>query len=130
MHAKGTFEIVTHAEPPFDTVEGVSFSRFSFDKRFTGPLEGTSKVYMLGARTPIEGSAGYVALERVSGVVDGKSGTFAVLHLGLRDRGRESLTLTIVPDSGTGELLGISGAMRIEIIEGQHFYEIEYTLAR
>jgi hypothetical protein len=129
MIAKGPFEVKMQAEPPYDAVEGVTLGRASFDKRFSGPLEGTGTVQMLAARTPVEGSAGYVAIERIQGSLDGRRGTFVVLHKGLMTRGTPSLAITIVPDSGTGELAGIAGRMSIEITAGKHFYELDYTLA-
>lgn len=128
MNAKGTFEIEMSGEPPYDTVEGVSLSRARFDKTFSGPLAATSQVEMLAARTPVEGSAGYVAIERIDGVLEGKRGTFVVMHVGVMNRGERSLEIRIVPDSGTGELAGIAGRMDIQIVAGQHHYEIEYTL--
>src|SRR2546429_291726 len=109
MILKGTFEVVMQPEPPYDVVDGVSLGRAGFDKRFFGPLDGTGKVQMLAARTPVENSAGYVALERICGAVEGRRGTFVVVHTGLMTRGASSLSITIVPDSGTGELAGISG---------------------
>jgi hypothetical protein len=129
MIAKGTFEVSMTAEPPYDVVDGVSLARAGFDKTFTGPLEATSIVAMLAARTKIADSAGYVALERIVGTLDGRRGSFVVLHMALMTRGAPSLTITIVPDSGTGELTGISGRVNIEIIEGKHFYEIDYAIA-
>lgn len=126
MIAKGTFEVRMHAEPPYEEIAGVSHSRATFDKKFEGPLEATAKVHMLAARTPTEGSAAYVALERISGALEGRKGTFSVIHTGLMTRGRSSLLLTIVPDSGTGDLVGISGSMAIQIDNGQHFYEVDY----
>lgn len=129
MIAKGSFEISSEHEPPYDTVDGVTLGRTTFDKRFFGPLEATSKVQMLGARTPVAGSAGYVAIERIAGVLEGKTGTFVVVHSGLMSRGsRTGLSITIVPDSGTGQLAGISGRMDIQIVDGKHFYELDYTL--
>lgn len=128
MNAKGTFEIKMTGEPPYDAVEGVSLSRARFDKKFTGPLEATSHVEMLAARTPVEGSAGYVAIERIDGVLEGKRGTFVVMHVGVMNRGDRSLEIRIVPDSGTGELAGIAGRMDIQIVSGQHHYELEYEL--
>lgn len=128
MITKGTFETRMTAEPPYDVQHGVSLGRASFDKTFTGSLTGTSKVHMLAARTPVEGSAGYVALERIEGVLDGKSGSFACMHMGTGHRGARSLVVNIVPDSGTGELTGIAGRMNIEIVSDQHFYEVDYTL--
>jgi hypothetical protein len=129
MIAKGSFEISAKGEPPYDAVDGVTLGRTTFEKRFAGPLEATSNVQMLGARTPVEGSAGYVAIERIVGALDGKTGSFVVVHNGLMSRGaRVGLTITIVPDSGTGQLAGISGRMDIQIVQGKHFYELDYTL--
>jgi hypothetical protein len=130
MHIKGTFEITMVAEPPYDVVDGVSLGRVRFDKRFAGPLEGTSVVHMLGARTPVDGSAGYVALERVTGTLQGRRGTFVLQHTGVMDRGAPSLTVTVVPDSGTGELAGLTGRMDIKIVGGQHHYQLEYELGQ
>jgi hypothetical protein len=128
MSVKGTFEITMAAEPPYSTVEGVSLSRARFDKVFSGPLSGKSEVNMLAARTADPGSAGYVATERIEGTVDGKTGSFVVLHTGVMDAGARSLAIVIVPGSGTGELAGITGRMDIQIVDGQHFYELDYTI--
>jgi len=116
------------AEPPYDVEASVSLGRASFDKRFAGPLDATSKVQMLAARTPIDNSAGYVALERIVGTVEGKRGSFVVLHTGLMTRGERTLSIVVVPDSGTGELAGIAGKMDIQIVDGQHHYTLDYTL--
>ena len=129
MIAKGSFEVTMHAEPPYDAVDGVTLGRAAFDKRFSGPLEGTGSVQMAATRTPVAGSAGYVAVERIQATLEGRRGTFVVLHTGLMNRGTPSLTIQIVPDSGTGELRGIAGTMTIEIAEGKHFYELDYTFA-
>jgi uncharacterized protein DUF3224 len=125
---KGTFEVRMSPEPPFDGAEGVPLGRVGLDKTFSGPLEATSQGFMLAARTKIEGSAAYVALERVTGSLEGRRGTFVLQHTGVMNRGARSLTVTIVPDSGTGALEGISGRMTIEIAGGRHFYELEYAL--
>ncbi|MDO9018113.1 MAG: DUF3224 domain-containing protein [Deltaproteobacteria bacterium] len=129
MNANGTFEITMNAEPPYDVVEGVSLGRVSFDKRFSGPLDATSKVDMIGARTPVDGSAGYVAIERVTGTLDGRQGTFVLQHSGVMTRGERTLSVTVVPDSGTGGLKGLSGRMDIQIVEGKHHYVFEFELA-
>ncbi|MDB4945979.1 MAG: hypothetical protein JWP97_5513 [Labilithrix sp.] len=118
------------ADPPYDDTDGVSLGRARFDKRFAGPLEATSHVEMLGARTPVAGSAGYVALERITGELVGKRGSFTVLHTGLMNRGKPSLAVVIVPDSGTGELAGIVGTMNIVVKDGKHTYDLDYELAR
>ena len=125
MKFTGTFEVSMQGEPPFDVHEGVSLSRASFDKKFTGPLQATSKVQMLAARTAVNDSAGYVAVERIVGTLDGKGGSFVVVHTGLMNRGARSLTIHIVPDSGTEALAGIRGTMNIEIVAGQHHYEVD-----
>lgn len=128
QQAKGTFEIQMSAEPPYDEVEGVPLARARFDKVFTGPLTATSVVHMTSARTPVEGSAGYVAIERVAGRLDGRSGTFVLMHTGVMDRGARSLTVQVVPDSGTGELKGLSGRMDIQIEAGKHSYVLDYAV--
>jgi len=129
MIAKGTFEITMSADPPYDVVDGVSLGKVHFDKRFSGPLEATSVVAMLGVRTPVKSSAGYVAIERVTGALDGKRGTFVLQHSGTMNRGQLSLVVSVVPDSGTGELAGLSGQMRIDVEGGQHFYTLDYELS-
>lgn len=128
MIAKGSFEVTMNAEPPYDEADGVSLSRARFDKRFAGPLDATSEVHMLAARTPHEGSAGYVAVERITGALEGRRGSFVVLHMGLMRRGEDELRVVIVPDSGTGDLTGIAGTMQIEIDGGQHEYTLDYSL--
>jgi hypothetical protein len=125
MIFKGSFETKMNAEPPYDVVDGVALSRASFEKKFSGPLDAVGVVEMLGARTPVEGSAGYVAIERVTGTLDGKRGTFVLQHTGSMMRGTPSLAVTVVPDSGTGELKGLSGRMDIQIVEGKHLYTFE-----
>lgn len=130
MIVSGSFEITMQADPPYDEVDGVSLGRARIDKRFEGPLEGTSVVHMLGARTPVAGSAGYVALERITGSVVGKRGSFTVLHTGVMTRGEPSLAIVIVPDSGTGELAGIFGTMSIVVKDGTHTYDLDYELVR
>ena len=102
--------------------------RMSLDKVFHGDLEGTSKGEMLAAMTAVEGSAGYVAIERVTGTLAGRTGTFLLQHSGIMSRGAPSLVITVVPDSGTGELEGLAGTMNIIIAGGKHSYEFDYTL--
>lgn len=111
-----------------DKTAGSNLGRMSIDKQFHGDLEGTSRGEMLTALTSIEGSAGYVAIERVSGTLKGRSGTFVLQHHGLMTRGAQQLTVTVVPDSGTGQLAGLAGTMKITIAGGQHSYDFEYTL--
>lgn len=124
----GLFDVTRTAEPPYHAADGVTLARSRFDKRFHGPLDATSKVEMLAAGTAVTGSAGYVALELVTGALEGRVGTFVLQHSGVMRRGTPSLSVTVVPDSGTGELRGLAGRMAIEIVEGAHRYRFDYTL--
>jgi len=101
----------------------------TIDKQFHGDLEGVSKGQMLTAGTAVKGSAGYVAIEKVSGTLNGRSGTFILQHTATMTRGIPQLSITVVPDSGTGQLVGLSGKMNINITEGKHSYDFEYALA-
>jgi hypothetical protein len=99
------------------------------DKQFHGDLEATSKGQMLTAATDVKDSAGYVAIERVNGTLNGRSGTFALQHTGTMTRGEPQLVITVVPDSGTGQLVGLAGKMTITIAAGgKHSYGFEYTV--
>jgi hypothetical protein len=100
----------------------------SIEKLFRGDLEGSSRGEMLSAGTAVKGSAGYVAIERVSGTLQGRSGTFVLQHSATMRRGIPQLSITVVPDSGTGELAGLAGRMTIEIADGAHSYEFEYMI--
>ena len=126
--AKGTFDVTIEREPPYDTSDGVTLGRMSITKQFHGELSATSKVDMVAAGTPVPGSAGYVAIERVVGTLQGRPGTFILQHSGSMNRGVPSLTVTVVPDSGTGGCKGLSGTMLIEIVDRQHFYTFDYTI--
>ncbi len=123
--ASGTFDVKLSPQGATDATPG----RMSTDKTFHGDLEGTGKGEMLTAMTSVEGSAGYVAIEKVSGTLQGRSGTFVLQHTGIMNRGEPQLTITVVPDSGTGQLAGLAGKMAIRIADGKHFYDFEYTLA-
>lgn len=126
--AKGTFtvELKPQAEP--DVSEGVSLGHMSLAKRFAGDLVGTGQGEMLTALTPVKGSAGYVAIERVTGTLQGRGGSFVFQHSGTMHEGKQRLSISVVPGSGTGALAGLSGTFKIDIVEGQHFYEFEYEL--
>ncbi|MBB6189672.1 DUF3224 domain-containing protein [Rhodanobacter sp. MP7CTX1] len=128
MHAKGTFEVKMAPQPAQEGVGDASIGRMALDKQYSGDLEATAKGQMLATRSPVEGSAGYVALERISGALHGRRGEFALQHNGTMTRGVPQLTVTVVPDSGTGELLGLAGTLTITQTDGKHFYDIEYTL--
>ncbi|NMO15766.1 DUF3224 domain-containing protein [Pyxidicoccus fallax] len=126
--ASGPFDVKLTPMPPDPGAADSGIGRMSLDKRFHGDLDGTSLGQMLAVRTPVEGSAGYVAMERVTGTLGGRSGTFALQHSGTMTRGAQQLALTVVPDSATGQLEGLAGSMRIIIAGGKHSYEFDYTL--
>jgi len=125
--ASGPFEVKLtpqQQEPAGD----VSLGRMTIAKQFHGDLVATSTGQMLTAGTSVKGSAGYVAIEKVSGVLHGRSGTFVLQHTGTMTRGAPQLAITVVPDSGTDQLVGLSGKMTINIADGKHSYEFEYSL--
>jgi hypothetical protein len=128
-HATGTFNVkLAPQKPDNEAAASANFGRMSIDKQFLGDLEGTSKGEMLAAMTGVEGSAGYVAMERVTGALGGHAGTFVLQHSATGNRGARQLNIAVVPDSATGGLSGLAGSMKIEIVEGKHFYEFDYTL--
>ncbi|GAB3227180.1 DUF3224 domain-containing protein [Glycomyces halotolerans] len=124
--ATGTFEIESNEEPAYDSADGVDLTLVSISKTFDGPLKGESSMRMLKAVTSVPGSAGYVGVERFSGSLEGKEGSFVCQHNGIMTRGKPELTVAIVPDSGTGELEGITGTLSINVVDGQHEYTIAY----
>jgi len=129
MHASGRFEVKMVTQPLSHVETASTLMRKSLDKTFTGDLEGTSRGEFVAAGTAVKGSAGYVALEVITGALHGRTGTFAMQHNGTMNRGAASLSVTVVPDSGTGELAGISGQLDIIITDGKHFYEFEYSIS-
>jgi hypothetical protein len=128
QHASGTFDV--KITPQQD--EGIgdpTIGRMSVAKQFHGDLEGTSGAQMLtGMAEAVKDSGTYVAIERIRGTLKGRQGSFAVWHAGTMDRGKQSLIVTIIPDTGTDQLTGISGTMTIDIRDGKHFYGIDYSL--
>jgi len=126
--ATGTFDVTTTGQGALDSGEGAKLGRVSMSKQFSGELEGSSVVEMLSALSEVRGSAGYVAIERVQARLQGRSGSFVLQHSGTMNRGMSSLTIHVVPDTATGELAGLDGAMTIDIIDGKHHFKFEYTL--
>lgn len=126
--ASGTFEVKLTPQTNGVEVDSKDLGRLTIDKTFRGDLSGTSHGQMLTAITRVKGSAGYVAIERVTGSLHGKRGSFVLQHNGVMDRDTQQLTIVVVPDSGTDDLAGISGSMTISITEGKHLYVLEYTL--
>jgi Protein of unknown function (DUF3224) len=128
-HARGTFDVkVTPQKPDNKEAETANLERLSIDKEFHGDLEGTSTGEMLASRGEVKGSGGYVAMERVKATLAGRKGTFVLQHSGTMTHNTPQMSVTVVPDSGTGALAGIAGSMTIKIEEGKHFYDFEYTL--
>jgi len=127
-HASGPFEVKLTPQPPDDKAEGSTLGRLSIDKQYHGDLEATSKGQMLTAITDVKGSAGYVAIERVAGTLHGRSGSFVLQHSSTLTRGAPQQSITVVPDSGTGQLVGLAGKMTVNIVDGKHSYDFEYTL--
>jgi len=127
-HATGTFEVKLDPQRPDGKFEDATLGRMTIDKQFHGDLEATSKGEMLTAATDVKGSAGYVAIERVTGTLRGRSGSFILQHTATLTRGVPQLSVTVVPDSGTGQLVGLTGKMNIIITDGKHSYDFEYTL--
>jgi hypothetical protein len=127
MHASGTFDVKLVPQAP--NGDAPAIGRMSIDKRFEGDLEGMSRGQMLSFMTAVKGSAGYVAIEQVTGSLHGRSGGFVLQHNGTMTRGVPQLTVSVVPDSGTGDLEGLAGTLTIIIADGKHSYEFEYTLS-
>lgn len=125
QHAAGTFEVQLK---PLSASPDEFPGRMSIDKEFKGDLTGTSKGQMLAAMTAVKGSAGYVAIEKVTGSLQGRTGSFILQHSGLATSKDQKLTIVVIPDSGTGELTGIAGTLNIKIEGGKHYYEFDYTL--
>ncbi len=124
MKATGAFDVKL---TPQSVPEG--FGRMTIDKTFTGDFEGKSQGEMLSAMSEVKGSGVYVAIDKVEGKLNGKSGSFVLVHRGVMTRGAPALEVTVVPDSGTGELKGLAGTLTIRIeAGGKHFYDFEYTL--
>lgn len=126
-HAKGIFEV--KLTPQEDKSGEGLVGQMTIDKQFHGDIEGTSKGLMIMAGTSVPGSAGYVALERVEASVNGRDGTFYLQHSGIMNRGEGTLTVVVIPDSGTNQLTGLSGSLGIKIENGKHFYEFDYEVA-
>lgn len=126
---KGEFDVKRNPEGGFDLGGGAVAGHFRFDKQFHGALDATGIVHMLAVGTPVDGSAAYVAVERIDGSLDGLRGAFLTQHNGTLDRGVPTLSLTVVPDSATGELEGLRGLMQIDIVEGKHYYTFDYEIA-
>ena len=127
--AKGPFAVKLIPQAADELIQSTALSRMLLDKQFQGDLTAVSKGQMLAAGTAVEGSAAYVALEQVEGTLHGRHGSFILQHSASMNRGTPQLTITVVPDSGTDQLVGLTGSMTILIEEGKHFYDFAYTLS-
>lgn len=127
-HAKGPFEVQLVPVGEADKAAGSTLGTISLDKKYHGDLEATAKGTMLTAGTDVKGSAGYVAIERVTGTLNGRGGSFVLQHSGRLTRGVPEQNITVVPDSGTGQLVGLTGKLTVIIESGKHSYDFEYTL--
>jgi Protein of unknown function (DUF3224) len=128
MHAEGTFDVKNSPLTADEALAGTAIGRYGLDKQFHGDLEATSKGEMLGAGKPATGTAGYVAIEQVTGTLHGRTGSFALQHFGTMVDNKFELTVKVVPGSGTGDLSDIFGTMIIKIVSGKHSYQFDYTL--
>lgn len=127
--ARGTFEITMKQPPAGEGVGRMAVGRMLLDKQFSGDLVGVGQGEMLSAGNPAAGSAGYVAIEHVTGTIGSMAGSFALMHTGVMHGGENTLAITIVPGSGTDQLAGIRGQMKLDIVERKHHYVLEYEFA-
>ncbi|GAB2512095.1 DUF3224 domain-containing protein [Lysobacter humi (ex Lee et al. 2017)] len=127
--AKGRFSIQKIPQPMLDLGGDAQAMHLRFDKQFEGALKATGVVQFMAVGNPSKGSAAYVAVERIDGTLDGRRGSFMTRHPGVMDAGAMSLDLAVVPQSGNGELEGLRGTMSIDIIDGEHFYTLDYQLS-
>jgi hypothetical protein len=125
--AKGSFEVTMQPLSNAEVSDDATLGRFLLIKKFSGDLVAEARGQMLSAGTAIQGSAGYVAIDQVTGTLAGRAGGFVLQHSGTMNRGVPGLSITVVPDSGTGELAGLSGTLTIRIVDRQHFYEFDYS---
>jgi hypothetical protein len=125
--ASGSFEVSMQPLANSEVSADPMLGRFLLDKKFTGDLEASARGHMLSAGTGIKGSAAYVAIDQVTGFLDGRKGSFVLQHSGSMKRGAPTLSVMVVPDSGTGELQGLTGTLSINIVEGKHFYDFLYS---
>jgi hypothetical protein len=128
QRASGPFQVTMKPATAPEEAGATTIGRMLLEKQYSGDLVGSGRGEMLTAMTSTKGSAAYAAIERVSGTLDGKSGSFVLQHAGTMNRGADQLSISIVPDSGTEQLTGIAGTLAIRMVERQHFYELDYVL--
>ena len=128
MQAKGEFEVKRTPQGELDMGGDARIGHMRFDKQFHGPLQASSVVHMLAVISKVAGSGAYVAIERIEGTLEGRRGSFFAQHNGVMTRGKPTLDLTVVPDTGSDALTGLHGRIAIDIIDGKHFYTFDYSL--
>jgi len=128
VQVRGEFDVKLSPMPPDDKDNPSPLGRLSLEKAFRGALSGTSRGQMLAFRSAVDGSAGYVAMEQVTGTLEGRAGTFVLQHSSTTARGTPHQSITVVPDSGTGDLAGLSGTMTIDIVDKKHFYNFDFSI--
>jgi len=128
QRATGAFEVSTKPLDPPDERDGTAVARMALDKQYRGDLDAVGHGQMLTAMTATKDSAGYVAIERVTGALRGRAGGFVLQHTGTMTHGTQKLSIAVVPDSGSGALAGLSGTLGISVVDGQHYYDFEYSL--
>lgn len=128
--ARGSFDVTVEPVHQERLADGNGVGRYALTKQYHGDLEATAKGDMLTGETPVENAGAYVAIEHVEGTLGGHRGTFLLQHQGTMAHGEQHLAITVIPESGTGELTGLAGTLDIDIADdGKHFYTLEYTLA-
>jgi len=125
--AAGSFEVTVKPLSNAEVSADAMFGRFLLIKKFSGDLEASARGQMLSAGTSTKGSAGYVAIDQVTGTLEGRKGGFVLQHSGCMNRGAPTLSILVVPDSGTDELTGLTGTLSINIVDGKHFYDFLYS---
>ena len=125
--ATGSFEVILQPLSNADVTGDAMLGRLLLTKKFSGDLQASARGQMLSAGTTTRGSAGYVAIDHVTGELDGRKGSFMLQHSGSMHRGVPSLSIKVVPDSGTDELMGITGTLSINVVDGRHFYDFLYS---
>jgi len=126
--ATGSFEVILQPLSNSEVTSDNLFGRLLLTKKFHGDLVATARGQMLSAGTTTRGSAGYVAIDHLTGELDGRKGSFVLQHAGSMNRGVPTLSIMVVPDSGTDELTGLSGTLSINVIDGRHFYDFIYSI--
>ena len=126
--ATGSFELTMKAPPAGEGAGRLAVGRMLLDKQYSGDLVGTGQGEMLSAGNPASGSAGYVAIEHVTGTIGSLSGSFALQHAGVMHAGDSQLAISIVPGSGTGDFAGMAGTLKIDMVGRQHMYTLDYSL--